>query len=95
MALIGMLVVLLRGMKEGADFDGTIAAGLCWMVLLGALGLIVGVIAAQTVDESVRTKIEAELALLPGTEQELPGAVITVESRGGRSGDPRRCDWAL
>ena len=82
MALIGMLVVLLRGMKDGADFDGTIAVGLCWMVLLGALGLIVGVIAAQTVDESVRTKIEAELALLPGTEQGVPGAEITVESRG-------------
>jgi len=68
MALIGLLVVLLRGMKDGAGFEGTIAAGLCWMVLLGALGLVVGVIAAQTVDESVRTKIEAELALLPGAD---------------------------
>jgi len=68
MALIGLLVVLLRGMKNGAGFEGTIATGLSWMVLLGALGLVVGVIAAQTVDESVRTKIEAELALLPGTD---------------------------
>ena len=74
MALIGMLVVLLRGMKDGAGFDGTIATGLCWMVLLGASGLIVGAIAAQTVDESVRTKIEAELALIPGTEPTVLGA---------------------
>ncbi len=66
MALIGMVVVLLRGMKDGAGFDGTIAAGLCWMVLLGAIGLVVGFIAAQTVDESVRTKIEAELATMAG-----------------------------
>ena len=64
MALIGMVVVLLRGMKDGAGFDGTIAAGLCWMVLLGAIGMVVGFIAAQTVDESVRTKIEAELAAI-------------------------------
>ena len=64
MALVGMVVVLLRGMKDGAGFDGTIAAGLCWMVLLGAVGMVVGAIAAQTVDESVRTKIEAELATI-------------------------------
>ena len=64
MALIGMVVVLLRGMKDGAGFDGTIAAGLCWMVLLGTIGMVVGFIAAQTVDESVRTKIEAELATI-------------------------------
>jgi len=68
MALIGLLVVLLRGMKNGAGFDGTMATGLCWMVLLGTIGLVVGFIAAQTVDESVRTKIEAELASLPATE---------------------------
>ena len=80
MALIGMLVVLLRGMKDGGGFDGTIAAGLCWMVLLGAVGLVVGVIAAQTVDESVRTKIEAELALIPAAEQSVPGTETTAES---------------
>lgn len=62
MALVGMVVVLLRGLKDGAGIDGTVAAGICWMVLLGVVGLIVGAIAAQTVDESVRMKIEAELA---------------------------------
>ena len=65
MALIGLQVVLLRGMKDGAGFDGTIAAALCWMVVFGAIGMVVGALAAQTVDESVRTKIEAELASLP------------------------------
>jgi len=68
MALVGLLVVLLRGMKDGAGFDGTIAMGLCWMVLLGTIGWVVGIIAAQTIDESVRSKIEAELALLPGAD---------------------------
>ncbi|NOZ38689.1 MAG: hypothetical protein GXP24_00505 [Planctomycetes bacterium] len=66
MALIGMVVVMLRGMKDGAGFDGTVATALSWMVLLGAIGMVVGFIAAQTVDESVRTKIEAELAALSG-----------------------------
>ncbi len=69
MALIGMVVVMLRGMKDGAGFDGTIATGLCWMVLLGTIGLVVGAIAAQTVDESVRTKIEAELAAMSSANE--------------------------
>ena len=68
MALIGMVVVLLRGLKNGAGVDGTVAAGIGWMCLLGAIGMIIGYIAAQTVDESVRTKIEAELATLPETQ---------------------------
>jgi len=70
MALIGMVVVMLRGMKDGAGLEGTVATGLCWMVLLGAVGMVVGIIAALTVDESVRTKIEAELATM--TDAALP-----------------------
>jgi len=62
MALIGMQVTLLRAMKDGAGFDGTITIALAWMALLGAIGMIVGAIAQYTVDESVRTKIEAEFA---------------------------------
>lgn len=62
MAQLGLLVVLIRGLKDGAGFDGTIVSGLSWMVVLGALGFVVGMVAAQTVDESVRTRIEAELA---------------------------------
>ena len=69
MALIGLQVVLLRGMKDGAGFDATIASGLCWMVLFGAIGLVVGALAEKTVDESVRTKIEAELTAIPGMNQ--------------------------
>ena len=64
MALVAMTVVLVRGIKDGAGIDGTVSAGLGWMVCFGAIGMVVGVIAAQTVDESVRTKIEAELAEL-------------------------------
>lgn len=74
LALIGMTVVLLRGLKSGAGIDGTIANGVFWMFVLGAIGMVVGFIAAQTVDESVRNKIEAELAAAAGEE------VPTVES---------------
>lgn len=64
MALIGMVVVLLRGLKDGAGVDGSVAAGIAWMCVLGSIGMIVGYLAAQTVEDSVRTKIEAELAAM-------------------------------
>ena len=70
MALLGMNVVLLRGLKDGAGLDGTVIQGVVWLVLLGAVGWIVGAIAQATVDESVRTKIEAELATLNAAGQE-------------------------
>ncbi len=72
LALLGMLVVLLRAIKNGAGFDGTILNALAWMALLGAVGSIVGAIAQQTVDESVRVKIEAELAAAFGNTPEEP-----------------------
>lgn len=61
MALLTMLVVLARGIKEGAGIDGTLILALGWMSLMGAVGLIVGWIARETVDESVRNTIQAEL----------------------------------
>lgn len=66
MALVGMQVVLFRAMKNGAGFDGTILDALAWMALLGIVGLVIGTIAQQTVDDSVRVKIEAELAAIYG-----------------------------
>ena len=62
MALLAMVVMLLRGVKDGAGFDDTIVAALAWMALFGAIGMIVGAIAESTIVESVRTRIETELA---------------------------------
>ncbi len=70
LALMGMLVILFRAMKDGAGFEGTILSALAWMALLAAIGSIVGWIAQQTVDESVRVRIEAELAASFGKSPE-------------------------
>jgi len=71
MALIGMQVTLLRAMKEGAGFEGTITIALAWMALLGAIGMIVGAIAEYTVDESVRTLIENEFATVSSEKEPI------------------------
>ena len=70
LSLVGMQVVLLRAMKSGAGFDGTILNAMAWMALLGVVGFVIGAIAQQTVDESVRIKIETELLALYGDPSE-------------------------
>ena len=71
MALIGMQVVLLRAIKDGAGLEGTVALALAWMALLGAVGMVVGYLAQQTIEESVRIQIETELAA-SAPEDETP-----------------------
>ena len=61
MALLAMLVVLVRAMKNQAGFEGTISTALVWMILFGAIGLVVGAIAQATVDQSVLRIVEEEL----------------------------------
>jgi len=61
MALLAMLVVLMRAMKNHAGFEGTISTALVWMILFGMIGLVVGAIAQATVDQSVLRIVEEEL----------------------------------
>ncbi len=61
MALLAMLVVLVRAMKNHAGFEGAISTALVWMILFGAIGLVVGAIAQATVDQSVLRIVEEEL----------------------------------
>jgi hypothetical protein len=62
LALLAMVVVLLRAIKHGAGFDDTIIQGLTWMALMAVVGMVMGYIAEQTVDESVQSQFEAKLA---------------------------------
>ena len=75
MALLAMLVVLLRAMKDQAGFEGTITTALIWMTLFGIVGLVVGAIAQATVDQSVLSSIEAALdSAAPQEKPEKPPA---------------------
>lgn len=61
LALVGMIVVLLRALKEGAGVDGTTLQAIAVMALLAVVGFVVGAIAQMTVEESIRTRLQAEL----------------------------------
>lgn len=71
MALLAMLVILLRAMKNHAGFDGTITVALVWMAIFGLIGFVVGTIAQATVDESVLKSLQVQSA---STKPELPTA---------------------
>ncbi len=62
MALVGMSVVLFRALKNGDGFESAVVSALSWMGTLGVVGLVVGAIAQATVDESVRHRMEQQLA---------------------------------
>jgi hypothetical protein len=69
LAHVAMLVVLLRALKDGAGFDGTILQAVASMALLAAVGMIVGLIAEATIDESVRKRMQTEIDALTSNEQ--------------------------
>lgn len=69
MAQVAMLVVLLRALKNHAGFEETILTALAWMGILGTVGLVLGLIAQNTVDHSVMKLVQTELeALQPKQE---------------------------
>ena len=69
MASLGMTVVIVRSLRSGGAFEATIVSAMFWMVTLGFIGYIAASIAQNTVDESVRQRMEDEInhALNPVT----------------------------
>jgi hypothetical protein len=62
LALVGMSVVLIRSLKNGATVESAVMASLGGMLVLGLVGMIVGAVAQATIEESVRSQIERDLA---------------------------------
>jgi hypothetical protein len=59
---LAMAVVLCRGLKDAGGAEGTLTMATLSMVAFAIVGSVLGHIAQATVDESVRFKIERELA---------------------------------
>lgn len=62
LANIAMTVVLLRAWKNGVGLEAAAVAALFWTALLATVGGLVGAVAQATIDESVRQRVEQELA---------------------------------
>jgi hypothetical protein len=57
-----MVVAILRGWLGSGGVDGTLTQATVYLILFAAFGAILGHLAQTTIDESVRSKLEAELA---------------------------------
>jgi hypothetical protein len=59
---LAMCVVICRGWLGSGGVEGTLTLAIAYLALFAALGAILGHLAQTTIDESVRAKLEQELA---------------------------------
>ncbi|MGD9632070.1 MAG: hypothetical protein AB7G28_25025 [Pirellulales bacterium] len=64
---LAMTVIIVRGIKDSAGIEGTLTIAIVALTAYAILGAVLGRIAQATVDESVRWKIEQQLATVPAT----------------------------
>ena len=76
MASLGMTIVTLRSLRNGGALEATVVSAMFWMITLGVVGYIAASLAKNTIDESVRQRIEEELnqALNPVTPRSVEGS---------------------
>jgi len=59
---LAMVVIICRGIKDSAGLEGTLTLAIAALAVYAVIGAVLGQIAQATVDESVRLKIEQQLA---------------------------------
>lgn len=59
---LAMVVIICRGIKDSAGIEGTLTLAIVALAVYAVIGSALGQIAQATVDESVRQKIEQQLA---------------------------------
>ena len=63
---LAMAVIICRGIKNSAGLEGTLTLAIVALAIYAFVGSVLGQIAQATVDESVRQKIEQQLAAPAG-----------------------------
>ena len=61
---LAMLLVIVRGIRNGANSDTTLLIATLALVGFGLLGYIAGVLASSIVEQSVRTRVAEEIEAL-------------------------------
>jgi hypothetical protein len=69
---LAMAIVIGRGLLGAGGVEGTLTTATAALVAFAAMGAILGHLAQNTIDESVRTRLEQQLA--PQAAQEVQEA---------------------
>jgi hypothetical protein len=59
---LAMAVIICRGWLESGGVEGTLTLAILYLAVFALVGACLGYIAQTTIDESVRAKIEQQLA---------------------------------
>ena len=59
---LAMAVAICRGALESGGVESTLSLAIAYLVLFSIVGALIGQLAQATVDESVRSKLEQQLA---------------------------------
>ena len=73
LGLVAFLTVIARGWVRGGGAEPTIFAAWLGLLAFMPLGCIAGWLAERTVEESIRSKLAAELAAWEATDSATPG----------------------
>jgi hypothetical protein len=71
LGLLAFLTILVRGWIHQSDSQGTLWTAWLGLMLFAAVGLIVGRVAGQIVQESVIGRVNAELAAQEKNEKKI------------------------
>jgi hypothetical protein len=77
---LAMAVVICRSVMNSAGIDGSLLYATLSMIAFAVVGSVLGLIAQFTVDESVRLKIERELAVAASSELNSKGKTKAVSA---------------
>lgn len=73
LGLVAFLTVLARGCVRGGGAEPTLFAAWLGLLAFTPLGCIVGWVAERTVEESIRSKLAAEIAAREAKDSATPG----------------------
>lgn len=59
---LAMVVIICRGLRDSAGIEGTLTIAIVALAIYAIIGSVLGQIAQATIDDSVRQKIEQQLA---------------------------------
>jgi hypothetical protein len=59
---LAMAVVICRGLVESGGVESTLSLATVYLIVFSVVGAVIGQLAQSTVDESVRAKLELQLA---------------------------------
>lgn len=61
---LGMILVIARGLGNSGGAQSVLGSGILTVVMMSAVGYVLGELAAWIVEDSVRTKVASELAAI-------------------------------